>query len=48
MGAITESRSMPIEESMASFVDAVIDWGGSEHLKDDASIVALEVLGDDR
>ncbi len=48
MTAITESGSTPLEESLQSFVNAVIAWGGSEHLKDDASIVALEVLGGDR
>ena len=48
MAAISESGLIPLEESMQSFVNAVIAWGGSEHLKDDASIVALEVSGGDR
>ncbi len=42
--AIVEDRSLPLEESVESLVQHVLAWRGDEHLKDDVSVVAVEIL----
>lgn len=43
LGAIADSRDMTLPESVDSLVRKVIDWRGDGHLRDDVSILAIEV-----
>ena len=43
LAAIADSRDTTLSESVDSVVRKVIAWRGNEHLKDDVSILAIEV-----
>ncbi len=44
LAAIAEGRSEPLEETIAALVGKVARWHGSERLKDDLSVFAVELL----
>jgi sigma-B regulation protein RsbU (phosphoserine phosphatase) len=43
LDAIGRARSEPLKESVATLLDEIARWHGSESFKDDISIVAVEV-----
>lgn len=44
MAAVAESSGASLQESVDSLVQRVIAWRGNEHLRDDVSILAIELL----
>lgn len=43
-GAIKNNQALTLEESIHALVEKVVRWRGDEHLKDDASIAAVELM----
>ncbi len=41
--AILQTQDMPLGESVDALMNAVLAWGGRDSLRDDASIIALEI-----
>ena len=42
-GVLADNRSVSLEQSMTSLVEAVSEWRGDTHLSDDATIVACMI-----
>jgi sigma-B regulation protein RsbU (phosphoserine phosphatase) len=44
LAAIERCRSMTLDESVESLVEEVVAWHGDEHLADDISLLAVEIV----
>ncbi len=42
--AVRKSQALELEESLNPLVAEVVKWRGDEHLKDDVSVLAVEIL----
>ncbi len=41
--AIDDARSLSLQESVDSLIQQIIAWRGDEHLRDDVSVLAMEI-----
>ncbi len=43
-GAIEKSQELTLDETIGSLVEEVVKWRGDQHLKDDVSVLAVEIV----